>query len=143
MKVEPGQADMIEFFHHGGFLRPVVLEVTPTCTFPGGDKAPFIVAQKKAAEFREHRIIPHELFAGLNMVVVMVHSTVGVEPALYAFCKILGPVLGGVALLWSTKDNAKLVLTGDHDLRVGRLSIYEDISPIKASLEERTGLLWK
>ena len=76
------------------------------------------------------------MLAGVNVVMVVVHGSVGVVPILHTLRPVFRPVLSGVALLLAAEDDEHLVLLGNLDLRVGGLAIDEDIATFEAFLDQ-------
>jgi hypothetical protein len=88
------------------------------------------------AEFGEGRVVGFELFAGVDMVVIVVHGPVGIVPALDAFGEVFGAVFTGVALFFAAEDDEDLVLGGDFDVGVGGFAVDEDVAVVEAVAEE-------
>ena len=105
-------------------------------TFARGDKAPVRLAQYIFAELGSHGIIFDELRAGVDVVVVVVHRAVSVEPALINLCPILGTIARGVAAFGAAKGDQHLVRARHLHLRVGFLAVHQNIAFVQGALEQ-------
>ena len=105
-------------------------------TFARRDKAPVRLAQYIFAELGSHGIIFDELRAGVDVVVVVVHRAVGVEPALVNLRPILGTIARGVAAFGTAKGNQHLVRASHFHLCVGFLAVHQNIAFVQGALEQ-------
>ena len=97
-----------------------------------GDETPVGIAEDFLAKFGEEGIVFFELGSGVDVIVVVIHGPVGIEPVLDAFCPIFGGVACGVALFGSTEDDEHLILFGDLGVGIGGLSIDENSPAVEA-----------
>lgn len=128
--------DVGEILEDRGLGRVVVFEVTFSSTVPWRDESPLVIAEDLGQKLCENGIVFFDLFAGVDVIVIVIHDAVCVVPALDAFGEIFAPVFGGVALLGAAEDNQDLVLAGDFDLGISGLAIDEDVAAIETFAKE-------
>jgi hypothetical protein len=87
-------------------------------------------------KFGQRRVVGFELFARMDVVVIVIHRSVRVVPALHAFGPVFSSVLVSVTFLLTAKNDQHLVLPGNLDTRVGGLTIDEDISAVETLREQ-------
>ena len=127
-----GEIDVGQFLYFGGGMGIVVGEVILTGADSRGDEAPVGIPEDFLANGREEGVVFFELGSGVDVIVVVIHGPVGIEPVLDAFCPIFGGVACGVALFGSTEDDEHLILFGDLGVGIGGLSIDENSPAVEA-----------
>ena len=75
------------------------------------------------------------MFAGVQVVVVVIHGPVGIEPTLKSLAPVLGAIRGSIALLVAPEDDENLVLARDRNVGSSRLSVHQNVSAREALLQ--------
>ena len=110
---------------------------------PRRDEAPLAVAKHLLAKLGEARVVSLELLARVDVIVVVIHGAVGVEPTLHALREILRLVLACITLLLAAEHDEDLVFAGDLHRGVGWLFIHQDVAAVETALEQIGGFLGK
>ena len=101
--------NMFGIDHSRRFGRIKALEMSPTGPLTRRHKPPRGISQNIFAKFGEMGIVFLQLFSSVNVVVVVIHGAIGIEPTLHAFRPILRPVLVGIAFLGAPPKTIRIL----------------------------------